>query len=155
MLRLTRCGGRPTAYWRSDMTFLPVDAEDGELIEAARDVLRRNYRSGRHTVAAAVLCASGRVYLGVNVEACGYGPCAEPIAVGAAFTAGERELRKIVAVRKCGDAYPVLSPCGNCRQLLFDYAPQAVVILEVDGRVVKAEAKELLPGAYQSGFDDD
>jgi cytidine deaminase len=135
------------------MTFHPIDAEDEKLIEAARELLRRAYLPGRHTVGAAVLCPSGRVYVGVNVEACGYGPCAEPIAIGAAFTAGERRLAKIVAVKKHGEEYPVLSPCGNCRQLVFDYSPEAMVILDVDGHVVKTEAKNLLPGAYQFDFD--
>ena len=137
------------------MSFLPIDADDEKLIEAAREVLRRAYLPGRHTVGAAVLCPSGKVYVGVNVEACGYGPCAEPIAVGAAFTAGEREIAEIVAVRKRGDEFPVLSPCGNCRQLVLDYSPDATVILEVEGKVCKTEVKHLLPGAYQSNFDDD
>jgi cytidine deaminase len=87
------------------------------------------------TIGAAVLCASGACYLGVNIEACGYGPCAEPVAIGAASTAGEREIIKIAAVKKCGDEYPVLSPCGNCRQLLFDYFPDATVILDLDGKL--------------------
>ena len=130
-----------------------ITAQDRELIAAAVEVLRRNYRKGRHTVGAAVRCPSGKVYVGVNVEACGYGPCAEPVAIGGAFTAGEREIAKIVAVHKEADEYPVISPCGNCRQLVFDYSPEALVILVLDGRVVKAAAKDLLPGAYRFDFD--
>jgi len=137
------------------MSFEQLDERDHELIAAARDVLRRNYRPVRHTVGAAVLAASGRVYTGVNVEACGYGPCAEPIAVGAAFSNGEQDIRAIVAVCRRGDTYPVVSPCGNCRQLLVDYAPDAAVILEMDGKVVKARALDLLPGAYASRFDEE
>jgi cytidine deaminase len=135
------------------MTFLPIDGDDEKLIEAAREALRRAFLAHRHTVGAAVLCPSGRVYVGVNVEACGYGPCAEPIAIGAAFTAGEREIAKIVAVHREDDGYHVLSPCGNCRQLVFDYSPEAMVILNVDGRAVKAAARDLLPGAYRFDFD--
>lgn len=137
------------------MTYLSLDSADHRLIEAARDVLRRNYRAARHTVGAAVLCASGRIYTGVNVEACGYGPCAEPIAIGAAASHGEWEFLGIVAVCKRGEDYPVLSPCGNCRQLLVDYAPEAIVIFSNDGSVCKAQARDLLPGAYTSNFDDD
>ena len=136
------------------MELLEIEPNDRELIAAARDVLRKNYRPGRHTVGAAVRCSSGRIYTGVNVEACGYGPCAEPIAIGAAFTAGEREIVGVVAVHKQGDEYPVLSPCGNCRQLLVDYAAQATVIFSDGGRMVKARARELLPGAYLSDFHD-
>lgn len=137
------------------MTFLPLTPDDEKLIEAARDVLRRNYVPVRHTVGAAVRCSSGRIYTGINVEACGYGPCAEPIAIGTAFSNGERELRAIVAVCTHSDDYPVLSPCGNCRQLLIDYAPDAMVILVNDGEVVKTQARNLLPGAYLSHFDEE
>jgi cytidine deaminase len=101
-----------------------------------------------------MLAGSGRVYTGVNIEACGYGPCAEPIAIGAAFSNGEQVIRAIVAVHKQGEAYVVISPCGNCRQLLVDYALDAMVILDVDGKTLKARARDLLPGAYVSRFDD-
>jgi len=136
------------------MKFLSLGPEDERLIQAAREVLRRNYRPPRHTVGAAVLCPSGRIYTGVNVEACGYGPCAEPIAVGTAFSNGERGILAIVAVCRRGEEYPVLSPCGNCRQLVVDYAPEAMVIFDNDGKVMKTQARNLLPGAYLSCFDD-
>jgi cytidine deaminase len=134
------------------MKFLPLDLEDQKLIEAARDVLRKNYHPVKHTVGAAVLCASGHVYFGINIEACAYGPCAEPIAIGNAFTNGEHNLQAIVAVCKRGSDYPVLSPCGNCRQLLVDYAPETMVIFNYDGEVLKTQARNLLPGAYLSHF---
>ncbi len=135
------------------MGFLPLDPADRRLIEAAADVLRRNYHPVKHSVGAAVLCASGRIYTGVNVEATGYGPCAEPIALGAAISNGEREFLAIVAVCGHDGEYHVLSPCGNCRQLILDYMPEATVILSDDGREVKARARDLLPGAYQSLFE--
>lgn len=134
------------------MRLIPLDAEDQKLIDAAREALRENYHPVRHTVGAAVRCSSGRIYTGINVEACGYGPCAEPIAIGAAFTHGERQILAIVAVYKRGNEYPVLSPCGNCRQLLVDYAPEAMVIFRYEGRVAKAQAQDLLPGAYTSNL---
>ena len=124
--------------------FLDINAQDEALMQLARETLARCYREERHTVAAAVLCASGKTYTGVNVESCGYGPCAEPIAIGAAITAGEKEFTTIVAIGRNG----VLSPCGNCRQLLLDYAPNAMVILVIDGAVKKTAARNLLPGCY-------
>lgn len=135
------------------MKTFQLDAEDRRLIEVARDVLQRNYRPPRHTVGAAVLCPSGRIYAGVNVEACGYGPCAEPIAIGSAFSNGERDILAIVAVHRRGDEYPVLSPCGNCRQLLVDYSPQAMVIFSDNGEILKTQARHLLPAAYSFAFD--
>lgn len=134
------------------MSHTLLNAADRKLIAAARDVLRRNYHRERHSVGAAVRCESGRIYVGINVEACGYGPCAEPIAIGAAFSNGERQIKAIVAVCKSGSRYPVLSPCGNCRQLVYDYAPDAIIIYSDKGTVRKARARDLLPGAYRSRF---
>lgn len=124
-----------------------LDASDLELIARAYDTLKRCYCDPKHTVGAAVLCGSGSMYTGVNIEACAYGPCAEPVALGAAFTNAEREIKTIVAVSYSGN---VLSPCGNCRQLLFDYAPDAMVIFNNAGEFVKTEVRNLLPGSYSS-----
>ncbi len=67
-----------------------IDADDKKLIDAAVEILRKNFHPAKHRVGAAVLCGSGKIYQGINIEACGYGPCAEPIAIGAALTQGER-----------------------------------------------------------------
>lgn len=137
------------------MELRDIGPEDRELIAAAQDVLERSYRPVRHTVGAAVRSGSGRIYVGVNVEACGYGPCAEPIALGAAFSNGEREILAMVAVCVRDDGFGVLSPCGNCRQLLMDYCPTAEVILEIAGKMAKSPVRDLLPAAYLSGFDEE
>ncbi|MCK4277514.1 MAG: cytidine deaminase [Phycisphaerae bacterium] len=128
--------------------FLPLDDDDRKLIAAAAEVLAERYDADKQTVAAAVLCDSGRIYTGVNLDSSGRGPCAEPVAIGAAVTAGDTAIRKVVAVCKCGPKYEVLSPCGNCRQIMLDYAPDAMVILADDAQPVKAPARALLPGPY-------
>lgn len=81
--------------------------------------------------------------MGVNVYSL-HGACAEQVAIGNAITNGERDFVSIVAVRgEKGDE--ILPPCGNCRQLLSDYAPNCEVILSSKGKVL---ASELLPFAY-------
>ncbi|OPZ31412.1 MAG: Blasticidin-S deaminase [Lentisphaerae bacterium ADurb.BinA184] len=132
------------------MKYVELDAVDRRLIRAASEVLARNYRDPRHTVGAAVLCASGRIYAGVNVESCGYGPCAEPIAIGRAISDGEREITCIVAVGGATPPHKVMSPCGNCRQLIIDYAPDCWVILTHKGRARKVKAGDLIPDAYSN-----
>ena len=51
-----------------------------------------------------------------------------------------------------GDNYIVLSPCGNCRQLIFDYAPNCTVILSNEGKAVKARSENLLLCPFKSQF---
>ena len=129
--------------------FRSVDAEDQKLISLAAETSNRAHRPGRHGVGAALLCGSGRIYVGVCVEST-HGVCAEPVAVGAAIAAGEIVFTKIVAAGYWGQ---VLSPCGNCRQLLLDYSPEMEVIFMLDGLVRKTEVKNLLPGAYLTVFE--
>ena len=126
----------------------PIQQQDRELIAAARAAIRPNY-DGVHfnfTVGAAVRCGSGKIYTGVNVYSL-HGACAEQVALGTAITAGEREFTAIVAVRGA-DGEEILPPCGNCRQILSDYAPDCGVILQIGGSVQKRPARELLPFAY-------
>lgn len=134
--------------------YLDLDQTDRDLIQAASQALEKNFQNPQHTVGAAVLCASGQVHVGINIESCGHGPCAEPIAIGRAMSDGERQLERIVAVGGATAPHKVLSPCGNCRQLLFDYAPDCWVILSHGGRVVKARVRDLLPDAYRHPAQD-
>ena len=128
----------------------PLTPEDRELLRTAREALRAGFSKRRHGVAAAVRTGSGAVYVGLNVDGI-HGPCAEHVAIGAAMTAGDRQLVSMVAVAKRGRTYPVLSPCGNCRQLLLDYAPDASVIARYpDGRVVRLTVEESLPAAFRT-----
>lgn len=125
-------------------------AEDRALLYAAKEALRRGFDKKRHTVAAAVRTRSGKTYLGLNLEGI-HTPCAEPVAIGAAVTAGDRDIESMVAVCRRGTRYPVLSPCGTCRQLLFDYAPKATVIVPFsNGRLARLTAAESLPGAFRT-----
>ncbi|MEN6620486.1 MAG: cytidine deaminase [Smithella sp.] len=131
------------------MEYSKIDKIDRNLIDAASGVLDRNYFHPRHTVGSAVLCSSGKIYTGVNIESVGYGPCAEVIAIGRAISEGERQMKRIVTVGGPAVPHKVISPCGNCRQLIVDYAPDCWVILPHDGAIMKIKAMELLPDAYR------
>ena len=115
---------------------MPLNQEDKELIEAARNVIRRNYDSVHwwHTVGAAVRTGNGKVYTGVNCDSVSHGACAEVIAIGSAVTAGEREFDTIVAVRG-GESEAILPPCGNCRQMMYLYDRNMHVIVSEDTKI--------------------
>jgi cytidine deaminase len=100
-------------------------------------------------VGAALLTASGRVYLGANVESASFGLtcCAERVALFKALSEGEREFDAIAIVAPMTG----VTPCGACRQLLAEYAARAVVFTADSRRpnvVCQFEMKELLPAAF-------
>ena len=132
------------------MVYLPLENSDYELIKVANAILQKRYRKGRHKSAAAVLCESQQIYTGINFEACGYAPCSEMVAIGTAFTNGDWNIKTIVAVSRKG----VLSPCGNCRQVFLDYIPNAMIIFNENGKIFKTEARNLLPGSYNTDFEN-
>lgn len=128
----------------------PLNEEDRALIKAGLEVLERNFDDGvyRHTVGCALLCKSGKVYTGVNCDGI-HGACAEYITVGSAISSGERELVTIVATHD-KQLNGIVSPCGNCRQMLFEYCPDIMVIVNDEkGVPVKVAARDLLPFPWQ------
>ena len=132
------------------MTFYEITEQDRELIRVALECLVKNFDDGvyNHTVGCALLCKNGKVYTGVNCDGI-HGSCAEYITMGIAISDGQREFDSIVAVHEKAKN-GVLSPCGNCRQMLFEYCPDIKVIVnDDDGNLVKVKAADLLPFAWQ------
>jgi cytidine deaminase len=98
-------------------------------------------------VGAALLGASGKVYLGVNIENAAYSPtiCAERSAIARAVSDGEREFTRIAIVSK-----GAVTPCGVCRQTLREFAPDLEIVLaDLQGNIrVVTTLKELLPDSF-------
>lgn len=127
-----------------------VDEKDRALIEQGLRVLAENFDDGvyNHTVGCALLCKNGKVYKGVNCDGI-HGSCAEYITVGTAISDGERDFDTIVAVHEKAQNC-VVSPCGNCRQMLLEYCPEVKVIVnDENGELIKVTARDLLPFAWQ------
>lgn len=127
-----------------------VTEKDKQLIAAGLDILSKNFDDGiyHHTVGCALLCKNGKVYTGVNCDGI-HGSCAEYITMGIAISAGEREFDTIVATHEKA-LNGVVPPCGNCRQMLFEYCPDIKVIVnDEEGRLIKVSARDLLPFAWQ------
>ena len=123
------------------------------LLQAAR-----NARSGAYApyskfqVGAAVLCDDGALIAGCNVENASYGltVCAERNAMAQVVL----QARKPVAIAIVVDSREPTPPCGMCRQVLIEHAPQE---LEVRSRTLSgAEARytlrELLPHTFTRDF---
>ena len=123
--------------------------EDKHLLQAAREVRERAYAPySNFFVGAAVLCSSGKVYAGCNVENAAYpaGICAERSALSAAIAAGERDVMRLVVV---ADSPRPVPPCGMCRQVIAELAPHARVLLaNLNDAQQETTPQALLPGAF-------
>ena len=110
---------------------------DEELIAAARATIKRCYRGDWQEVGAALRTRSGKIFTGVNLDAYlgRMAVCAEAVALGhAVVDLGDAGIDTIVAVRHPApqdkdQTIAVVSPCGACRELIFDYDPKARVIV--------------------------
>jgi len=121
-----------------------------DLLEAAKRAHANAYApySGFH-VGAALRAASGTIYAGANIENASYGlgRCAEQSAVQAMASAGERSFSEVVVYTTAAEP---ASPCGACRQVLYEFARDADVFLVNDRGVVRPWTVEgLLPGGFK------
>ena len=101
-------------------------------------------------VGAALLTKSGEIIGGANVESASYGLtcCAERVALFKALTGGKRDFVAMAVVARC-DSGPM--PCGACRQLLAEYAPDAKLFVadcRAPGKIRKFTVRGLLPSAF-------
>ncbi len=135
---------------------MALDAADTELVAAARAVLLAQYRPFWHTVGAAIRSLDGRIWTGIHLGATvgRLQVCAEPIAFGRALIEGDGTIGTAVAVRHPKDeederAVAVVSPCGACRGLMMDYAPDAWVIVPGLAGLLKLPVRALLPLPYR------
>jgi len=125
-----------------------------ELFEAASAARRNAYAPySRFAVGAAIRSASGAIYRGANVENASYpvGACAETGAIAAMIVAGEREIAEILIL---GDGEGLTTPCGACRQRIFEFAGRDARILVAgpDGVRASFSIGALLPEAFGPSF---
>lgn len=127
----------------------PIQMND--LIEAAR-LVRENAHApySRYKVGAAVRTASGRVFVGANVENASYGLalCAERSAIAAAIAAGEK---RVAAVAVITASSPPAAPCGMCRQVLAEFADDSLPVTLVNDAGERSDTTlgALLPRAFR------
>lgn len=127
-----------------------TDAERDRLLAAAADVMQRAYAPySKFLVGAAILTETGNVYTGCNVENASYGltNCAERTAIFTAVaTEGPHVKLRGVAVTNAQKV--ASSPCGACRQVIFEFGPQATVIFQAEKGFKTMAASDLLPSGF-------
>jgi cytidine deaminase len=98
-------------------------------------------------VGAALLCEDGTIVTGCNVENASYGLtiCAEQAAVTAAVAQGHR---RFIAIAVAGPPQ-VVPPCGACRQVLAEFAPEITILYGTGEKQETASLAELLPVQFE------
>ena len=123
---------------------------DQELVERAFAMHQFSYVPYSHfPVGAALLCADGTVFTGCNVENAAYGSaiCAERTALLKAISEGHRTDWRAIAI--AGNGRDFCWPCGACRQMLYEFAPDLrVIAARGDGQYETAALRALLPRGF-------
>lgn len=122
---------------------------DQELVEQAFTMLERSYVPYSHfPVGAALEGADGVVYTGCNVENSAFGStiCAERTALVKAVSEGCRKFTRLAVV---GNSTDYCWPCGACRQMLYEFAPELrVLAARGDGAFETATLDQLMPHGF-------
>lgn len=127
--------------------------QDQRLIKSALRARERalapysNFRVG-----AALLTSDGTIYEAGNIESSSYSLtlCAERVALFKALSEGERHFTALAVAAGTPEA---CTPCGACRQVLWDYAPDLILLLvNQDGDFERVLLKALLPKAFDSSY---
>jgi len=122
--------------------------DDQALLNLAIEVRKYAYCPySNFPVGAALLCADGKVYTGVNVENVvnSLSICAERIALSKAISEGEHDFVKIAVI--CDAEH--CQPCGACRQVLYEHAPDLEILMgNPQGEFKRTTIRDLLPEAF-------
>ena len=101
-------------------------------------------------VGAAILLTNGKIFSGCNVENASYGMtnCAERTAIFSAVAELGPKI-EIQAVAVANDHGVACSPCGACRQVIYEFGPNAVVFFQGSKGPKQAHITELLPEGFR------
>ena len=130
-----------------------VEADLASLFEAAKAAQDQAYAPySRFPVGAALRTASGRLFVGANVENASYpqGVCAETSAIAAMASAGERRIAEILVI---GGGDELCTPCGGCRQRIREFAEETTPVHVAGPEGVRRTFTlgELLPASFGPG----
>lgn len=130
-----------------------TESQEAALVAAAFEVRGRAHCpfSG-FAVGCAMRDVDGRIWTGANVENASYtlGLCAERVAIFHAVTHGAGKIASIAVVTAAEVPTP---PCGACRQILFEFAADAdLVLVTTGGARLHSSVRDLLPLAFDAGF---
>jgi len=129
------------------------DSDNQSLVETATAARLQSVAPfSNFLVGAALRTKAGKVYTGCNIESASYGltVCAERVAIWKALSEGERDFTDLVVV---ADTESLTPPCGTCRQIIWEFAKHAQIVLaNLQGQREVVSIKDLLPRAFDVRF---
>ncbi len=124
--------------------------QEAELIRLARLAALNAYAPySRFKVGAALITEKGGIFSGCNVENVSYGLtcCAERVAIFSAIAAEGPSMR-IQSIAITTEPRSNGSPCGACRQVIYEFGPESLVVLDRSSGGLRLSARDLLPLAF-------
>ncbi len=121
------------------------------MLEAAKSAMDNAYAPySNFRVGAAILTEKGEVFSGCNVENASYGMtnCAERTAIFSAIAKSGPKL-EVLAVAVVNDQDVPCSPCGACRQVIYEFGPEATIIFQNATGWTEAAITKLLPEGFR------
>jgi len=129
---------------------MTIEAVPDALLKSAALARENAYAPySKFAVGAAVESGNGKIYSGCNVENAAYGltNCAERTAIFNAVSCGESDLVRILVL---ADTAEPIAPCGACRQVMWEFNIQEVILCNMAGSYKVFGLSELLPYAFGS-----
>jgi cytidine deaminase len=125
--------------------------QQNKLLKAAKRAVKNAHAPySKFRVGAAILLSNGKIFSGCNVENASYGMtnCAERTAIFSAVAACGPNI-EIQAVAVANDQGVPSSPCGACRQVIYEFGPEATILFPGERRLRQARITELLPEGFR------
>jgi len=132
------------------MTVL-TESEQQKLLEVAQEAMKSAYAPySQFRVGAALLTDTGNIVAGCNVENASYGLsiCAERNAIANAIIRNEKDTMEVIAIAVVNSNNVPCSPCGACRQVIWEFGQNAQVIFLGSQGWQNLKIKELLPEGF-------
>jgi cytidine deaminase len=122
-----------------------------KLLQTAKKATKKAYAPySKFRVGAAILLSNGKVFSGCNVENASYGMtnCAERTAIFSAVAQFGPKI-EIRAVAVVNERDVPCSPCGACRQVIYEFGPDATIFFQGGAGLKQAHITELLPEGFR------
>jgi cytidine deaminase len=127
-------------------------AERSKLMSVAKEAVKRAYAPySKFRVGAAVLTKKGNIFSGCNIENSSYGltVCAERVAIFSAIAQESGEDMEIRGIAISCEQNSLCSPCGACRQVIYEFGRNAIVLFQGSNGMQEARITELLPEGFR------